>query len=329
MKKILSFCFLLIFVLSVKAQQTTYPENFKRPDYLKKGDTVAIVAPAGFLKDPDALDDGIALLKKWGLEVVLGTHVYDQHNHFAGSDQDRAADVQWAMDDSSIKAIWCAKGGYGTVRIMEYLDFTNFKENPKWIIGYSDITVLHNALYVMGIESIHGFMASSNSSMEERKTENNLRKALFGKNISYKIKSSDQNKPGNGEGRLIGGNLSLISSLLGTPYAINPENSILFIEDIGEQLYRVDRMMMSLKLNGFFEQCKGVIIGGITNIPENDPPFGMTLEELVTDVVDNPSIPIIFDFPAGHFADNKALFFGRKVQMEVKQKKSKVTFPKS
>ena len=324
------FYFLMVFVFNLAFNELNAQSviHFKQPPTLKKGDTIAIVAPAGFLKEKDAIDEGIELMKEWGLHVVLGKHVYDQHNHFAGTDKNRAKDMQWAMDDPKIKAIWCARGGYGTVRIMEYLDFSKFKQRPKWLIGYSDISVLHNALYTMGIESIHGFMATSTSSFKDSKAEKSMKKALFGKKITYKVTSSTYNNMGVTSGRLIGGNLSLIASLLGTPYAINPENSILFIEDIGEHLYRIDRMMMSLKLNGFFENCKGIIIGGITNVPENDPPFGLSLEELVRDVVDDPNMPILFDFPSGHFANNKSLPFGRLVQLEIDDKKGKLVIPK-
>jgi len=300
-----------------------------KPPSLKKGDTIAIVTPAGYLKDDDAIDKGIELMKSWGLNVVVGAHVFDKHNYFAGTDEDRASDFQWAMDTPSIKAIWCARGGYGTIRIMEFLNFSTFLKNQKWIVGYSDITVLHSAFHNLGIETIHGIMASSNSSFENTKAVESLQNALFGKKISYKIKSSKQNRKGNATGELVGGNLSMLASLLGTPYALDTKNKILFIEDIGEHLYRLDRMIMSLKYNGYLENCKGIIVGGsITDIPENSTPFGMTIEEIVKDIIGAKNIPIIFDFPAGHFAENLALQLGSKVNIKVTQNKSKIEFLK-
>lgn len=309
-------------------EQNQSHKAFIKPPYLKQGDTVAIVTPAGFLKDSTAVEKGMALMRSWGLKVVIGEHIYDKHNRFAGKDADRASDLQWAMDTPSIKAIWCARGGYGTVRVLDYLDYSNFMKQPKWIIGYSDITVLHNVMHTKGIETVHGIMASSDSSFEKSHVVSSLYKALFGKKISYKIPATVQNRKGSASGQLVGGNLSLVASLLGTPFDLNTKNKIIFLEDIGEYLYRLDRMLMSLKLNGYFNHCNGLIIGGFNNIPKNEPGFGMSIEEIVNDIVGEADFPILFNFPSGHFPENLTLPLGRMVSMKVGKRRSKIVFEK-
>ena len=319
-KHLYIFC-ILVLNLTISATNKTI-----KPPHLQKGDTVAIVAPAGFLKDKDAIKDGIVLLKEWGLNVVLGEHLFNKHNHFSGTDKERTSDLQKALNDSSIKAIWCARGGYGTNRVVSNLDFTSFLKNPKWIIGYSDITILHNAIHNLGVETIHGFMASSSSSINQSEINKTLKKALFGGKISYKVSSSTYNKTGNAEGVLVGGNLAILSSLLGTPYTLDTEDKILFFEDIGEYLYKIDRMVISLKMNGYFDNCKGIIIGSINKIPENDPRFVLTVEEIILNALEGENIPVLFDFPAGHIEENNSLIMGRKVSLKVGKKTSKVKF---
>ncbi len=287
---------------------------------LKKGDCIGILAPAGFVKEDENLKAAIQLLERWGLQIKFGKNLYKKHHHFAGTDTERIADFQTFLDAENIQAIWCARGGYGSVRIIDKLDFTKFKKNPKWIIGYSDITVFHQAINRLELESIHAIMPTSTTAILESKSAvESLRKVLFGETLSYKIKSNKYNKIGAAKGQLIGGNLSLISSLLGTDYSIKTKNKILFIEEIGEYKYRIDRMLQSLKLNGYFNDCKALILGGFTNIPENNPNFGMSIEALVLDVVSAYNFPVCFDFEAGHITNNNALIFGRQATLQIKE----------
>ncbi len=284
-----------------------------KPQNLHKGDTIAIVAPAGFLKSDELLKAAIALAKKWGLQVNIGAHVFKKKGHFAGSDNERLSDLQEAINNPSVKAIWCSRGGYGTNRIIDKLDFTSFKKQPKWVIGYSDITLLLNHINNLGVESLHAMMATSQKSLLNNLAILSLEKVLFGKSLNYEIPSNKNNISGQAKGILVGGNLSLLASGLGTFSAPNIKNAILFIEEIGEYQYRIDRMLYSLKRNGFFNQCRGILIGGMTDIPSNDPDFGKTTEQLILDVVNRADIPVIFDVPAGHINQNCALILGRKI----------------
>lgn len=294
---------------------------------LKKGDCIGIIAPAGFVKNDENLKAAILLLENWGLQIQFGKHLYEKHHHFAGTDSNRTVDFQHFLDAENIKAIWCARGGYGSVRIIDKLDFSSFKKNPKWIIGYSDITVFHQAINILNLESIHAIMPTSTTSILESKSAvESLRKLLFGEELSYKIKSNKNNKKGIAKGQLIGGNLSLISSLLGTNYALKTKNKILFIEEIGEYKYQIDRMLQSLKLNGYFENCNGLILGAFTNIPKNNPNFGMSIEEIVLDLVSEYNFPICFNFKAGHITNNNALVFGREATLEIKENNATLKF---
>ena len=299
-----------------------------QPLFLQKGDTVMIIAPAGIMKDTTKVESGIELLKEWGLNVKLGKHLFEQNFHFAGTNTQRTEDFQNAIDDSTVKAIWCARGGYGSVRIIDDIDFTKFKQNPKWIIGFSDITVFHNEINKLGIETIHALMPITYKpdNGEQKKAQKSLKKALFGKKITYRITKSEFNKEGETEGQIVGGNLSILYSLLGTKSSLNVDNKILFIEDIGEYVYHIDRMLISLKRNGYFDNCKGLIVGGISDIRENDTPFGKTAEEVVLDVVKDFDFPVSFDFPAGHITDNRVLILGRTITLNVKDNKTVIKF---
>ena len=288
-----------------------------KPQNLEKGDAIAIVAPAGYLKSDESLKSGIALAEMWGLRVQLGAHIFNKEGHFAGSDAERLADLQAALDNPSVKAIWCARGGYGTNRIIDSLDFTEFKKHPKWVIGYSDITTLLNHINNLGIETLHAMMVTSQEALANDLAVVSLQKALFGKSLSYEIPSSKNNVIGQAKGLLIGGNLSLLVASLGTPSAPKPKNAILFIEETGEYKYRIDRMLYSLKRNGFFDKCRGILIGGMTDIPTNDPEFGKTMGQLILEVIGRTDMPICFDFPAGHITENCTLILGRKVLLKI------------
>jgi muramoyltetrapeptide carboxypeptidase len=319
MKKVISILIVtILFVSTIQAQKKMiFPPN------LKKGDTVAIVATAR-KNIEDNLKPAISWLKKWGLEVVIGSTIGLDKDQLAGTDEQRAADFQKQLDNPNIKAIWCVRGGYGTVRMIDLLDFTKFKQSPKWIVGFSDVTVLHSHLNSMGYASIHGIMPVSSKASEEAKET--LRKALFGKHLEYTVRSEFMNKYGTAKGQLVGGNLSILYSLFGSPSAIDCSDKILFIEDLDEYLYHIDRMMMNLKRNGCLENLKGIIVGGMTKMKDNEIPWGKNALEIIQDVTKNYNIPILYNFPAGHMADNRALIFGKEVTIEVNDLGSKVVF---
>lgn len=309
--------FLVIFNLIFT---TLFAQDMKQPPYLQQGDTIAIVAPAGIIKTSraDVFDKAKALLQSWGLHVVIGEHVLAQNGHFAGTDAQRCEDFQKALDDPKIKAIWCARGGYGSVRILDKLDYTKFKQKPKWIIGYSDVTAFHNQMNVLGYQSLHAMMATSLESNDSEiiQTLATCKKALFGEGLVYEIPSSTYNKTGEATAQLTGGNLTLLSNMLGSSTSIDTRGKILFIEEIGEYAYSIDRMLQSLKRAGYFEHCKGLIIGDISKVKYNSTEFGKNKYEIILDVVKEYNIPVIFNFPAGHEPDNRALIMGKTVYMQ-------------
>lgn len=294
------------------------------PPFLKKGDTVAIVSTARKNLE-DNLKPSIDLLESWGLKVKIGSTIGLNYHQLAGTDEQRAADFQEQMDNPNIKAIWCVRGGYGTVRIIDMLDFTKFKQNPKWIVGFSDVTVLHSHLNRMGIQSIHGTMPISIPRATTEAKES-LRKALFGEPLSYQFDCDILNHLGTAKGELVGGNLSILYSLLGSESAIDCTDKILFIEDLDEYLYHIDRMMLNLKRNGCLSSLKGMIIGGMTKMNDNEIPWGKNAFEIIEEVTKDLKIPIIYNFPAGHIQDNRALIIGKTISMEVTKEESKVTF---
>ncbi|WP_282134776.1 S66 peptidase family protein [Seonamhaeicola maritimus] len=303
--------------------------TLKQPPYLKAGDTVAIVAPSGILKNRiGEINKAKALLKSWGLHTVIGEHVFNQNHHFAGTDDERCEDIQKALDDITISAIWCARGGYGSVRILDKLDWSVFKENPKWIIGYSDITAIHNEVHNLEIQSIHGMMCTSLQDDTEtiKETITTFKASLFGEDLSYTLKGSNFNKPGEVTAPIIGGNLSILSSMLGSDSSIDTSGKIIFIEEIGEYKYHIDRMLQSLKRAGYFDHCKGLIVGDMTKVKSNTTKWGSSIEQLVLDVLSEYSFPIAFNMPAGHEKDNRALVFGKNIDLIVKKEQSTIIF---
>ncbi|MEZ4855228.1 MAG: LD-carboxypeptidase [Gelidibacter sp.] len=300
-----------------------------QPSYLKVGDTVAIVAPSGVLKNKNSqVQRSKALLESWGLHVVIGKHVFSQHGHFAGSDDERCEDMQKALDDPKIKAIWAARGGYGTVRILDKLDYTKFKQHPKWIVGYSDITALHNQLHNLGYETIHALMCTSLTKDENdvKNAIDTFKEALFGKPLAYTLKGSKYNKIGNVTAPLVGGNLTVLHTMLGSKTSIDTSGTILFIEEVGEYAYHIDRMLQSLKRAGYFENCKGILVGDISRVRYNDQDFGRTIEEIILDIVADKAIPVAFNMPAGHEKDNRAMILGRTVELTVGKEQSTLIF---
>jgi len=318
MKIVQKLVLLILFASNCQAQKTMIT-----PPFLQKGDTIAIVATAR-KNIEDNLKPAISWLKNWGLEVVIGNTIGLDHHQLAGTDEERAADFQAQLDNPNIKAIWCVRGGYGTIRMVDLLDFTKFKQHPKWIIGFSDVTVLHSHLNTLGFESIHGIMPVSSKSSEDAKET--LRKALFGEPLRYTLPCEPMNRIGVAKGELVGGNLSILYSLFGSESAIDCSDKILFIEDLDEYLYHMDRMMMNLKRNGCLESLKGIIVGGMTKMKDNEIPWGKNAMEIIDDVTKKYEIPILYNFPAGHLADNRALIFGRQISMEVTSWESNVIF---
>jgi len=294
------------------------------PPYLKKGDKIAITCPAKKLPSP--MTAAIALLESWGLEVVLGETVTTSYHQFAGDDDTRARDMQRFLDDDSIKAIIAARGGYGTIRMIDKLDFSNFQKHPKWIIGFSDITVLHAHIESnFGIQTIHGQMPVNVVDGSEKSLET-LRQALFGEEVSYEFKSNTFNRAGKSDGVLIGGNLSLLVAVSGSVSDMDYEDKTLFIEDVGEYLYSADRMMYHLKRAGKLKNLSGLIVGGFTEMKDNDIPFGQSIEQIVMDLVKEYDYPVCFDFPAGHIPDNRALIFGRDISLSVNQNDTTIKY---
>ena len=295
-----------------------------RPNYLQKGDTVAIVSTARKVSKKELLP-ALAILKNWKLNVVIGNSIEAEEQQFAGNDKLRASDFQEMLDNPKIKAIWCARGGYGTIRMIDLLDFSNFKNNPKWIIGYSDVTVLHSHLHQLGFETLHAQMPVS----IETKTAacvQSLKNSLFGNNTTITIPSEVSNITGNAKGVLVGGNLSMLYSVCGSSSSISTKGKILFIEDLDEYLYHIDRMLQNLKRNGMLDQLEGLIIGGMTQMHDNDIPFGQSTEEIILSICNDYNYPIVFNFPAGHIDDNRALILGRKAELIISKTETILTF---
>jgi len=300
-----------------------------QPPYLKTGDTVAIVAPSGILKNRiEEVQRATSLLESWGLNVIIGKNVFKGANHFAGTDAERCEDMQNAMDDPKISAIWCARGGYGTVRILDKLNYTKFKEHPKWIIGYSDITALHNQVHNQGYQSLHAMMGVSLTKdlNEIKETVATFKTAVFGNSLSYTLEGSEYNKIGAITAPLVGGNLTMLHTMLGSKTSIDTSGKILFIEEIGEYKYHIDRMLQSLKRAGYFDNCKGVIVGDMTKLRKNTTLWGTSIEQLILDVLADYDFPIAFNMPAGHEKDNRALILGRTIQLNVTKEKATVVF---
>ena len=314
------------------AQDKTVQQNqtaLIQPPYLKAGDTVAIVAPSGILKNRnDEVGRALALLDSLGLNAVIGRHVFKQADHFAGTDAERCEDFQMALDDPSISAIWCARGGYGTVRILDKLDYTKFKEHPKWIIGYSDITALHNQVHNEGYQSIHALMCVSLTEdiNDIKETVDTFAAAIFGNPVNYTLKGSAFNKVGEVSGPLVGGNLTMLHTMLGSETSIDTSGKILFIEEIGEYKYHIDRMLQSLKRAGYFDNCEGVIVGDMSKLRKNTTLWGTSVEELIVDALSEFDFPIAFNMPAGHEKDNRAMVLGKRITLKVEKDKSTFKF---
>ena len=287
----------------------------KQPPYLKKGDKIALVCPAKKLPSP--IDKAIALLTEWGLEVVIGESVYASHHQFAGTDALRTKDIQHFLDDSSIKAIIAGRGGYGTLRIIDELDFTQFNLYPKWVVGFSDITVLLSHIISQSrIQCLHGQMPYT---FEESTFQalDSLKKALFGEKLTYTYKSTFANRSGEAAGILIGGNLTLLTMLQGSASEIDFDDKILFLEDVGEHEYSIDRMLRMLKRAGKLANLKGLIIGAFNEIEAEKIAFGQTADEVIWDIVKEYDYPVCFNFPTGHIENNLSMVLGAEVSLKI------------
>lgn len=290
----------------------------KQPAYLKKGDKIAIVCPAKKL--PGSIAPAIAILESWGLEVIIGKTVTADHHQFAGDDALRAADLQGFLDDPEIKAIIAGRGGYGTIRIIDDLDFTRFKVQPKWIVGFSDITVLLSHLLAsLNTQSIHGQMPYTFDKATPESLDS-LKNVLFGTPVKYEHKSTYPGRTGTAEGILIGGNLTLMVMVQGSVSEVDYTDKILFIEDIGEHEYAIDRMMRMLKRAGKLANLKGLIVGAFNEVAIESIPFGSSPEEVIWELVKEYDYPVCFNFPVGHIDDNRAMVLGKSAELVVMNK---------
>ena len=288
------------------------------------GDKIAIVAPAKTIEEKHVLF-AKKFLEDKGFEVVIGQNCLGAHHYFSGTLEERLQDFQWALDDPEIKAILCARGGYGCVQLVDNLQWASMLRNPKWLIGFSDVTIFHSRLAKLGIKSIHGTTPLSFSENTEASLETWL-KAVSGAPYSIHVDPHPANKMGSVEGKLLGGNLSILYSLLGTNDQIDYTDTVLFIEDLAEHLYVIDRIFHSFRKAGVFEKIKGLIVGGMTDMRDTAIPFGSTIEEIVLSHFQYTKTPVSFGFPAGHFDDNRALRFGEKVRYSVSENETTLEF---
>jgi muramoyltetrapeptide carboxypeptidase len=291
-----------------------------QPPLLRNGSKVGLVSPAKMVSR-ESIRPALDILKSWGLKLTIGKYAFAQHFQFAGTDAQRTQDLQRMLDDPEIEAIFCIRGGYGTTRILDALDFARFRQRPKWIIGYSDITALHLHVHTLGIQSVHGTMPLLFGRDSEQSVLG-LKNILFGQPQPYTVTvdATPASRTGIATGQLIGGNLSIIVSCIGTSSDAETTGKILFLEDIDEHLYHIDRMMVQLKRAGKLRNLAGLISGHFTAMKDNENPFGKTVSEIIWDAVREYDYPVCFGFPVGHEPENWALACGSDVQLKVRKK---------
>ncbi len=296
------------------------------PPFLKKGDAIGLVAPARKISEQE-LNKAIAIIEKRGYKVVKGKYLFASENQFAGSDELRAADMQRMLENQEVKAIFAVRGGYGSVRIMDRIDFRPLLKKPKWLAGYSDFTVFHNQLINIGIQSLHATMPLN---FADNTTEalDSLFETLGGKKPHYRFVSHPLNRKAKASGMLVGGNLSVLYSLMGSRSFPDTTGKILFLEDLDEYLYHIDRMMMALKRAGILKNLAGLIVGGMTKMNDNTIPFGKTAEEIIHENIEEYGFPVAFGFTAGHQPDNRTLIMGAEAYLEVTENDSALFFNK-
>ncbi|HYG52166.1 MAG TPA: LD-carboxypeptidase [Flavobacteriales bacterium] len=286
------------------------------PPYLKKSDKVALVAPARKMSKAE-LEPAVQILTEWGFEPVLGPNVFGEHHQFSGTDAERCADMQWALDHVEIKAVIAIRGGYGCLRIVDDINLVSFTRHPKWVVGYSDITAFHSAIHVKtNVCTLHATMPV-NFSKHEKATKS-LFNALTGQGNTYHF-ADETLRPTNAEGIVVGGNLSLLYAMIGTPTDIDTNGKILFIEDLDEYFYHIDRMMIAMKRAGKLTNLKALLVGSFTDMKDNQVPFGKNVQEIIREAVKDYSYPVYFNFPAGHQDANKAIVLGAECTLEMGQ----------
>lgn len=296
----------------------------KKIPYLKPGDKIKIVSPAKGI-EPALVFDAKDFWEKQGFIVELGEFCIGKYHYFSGTDFERCSDFQDALNNPEIKAIVCARGGYGAIRILDLINWSAFLLNPKWIVGFSDITVFHQRIQKYDFQSIHATMPL-NYKQNSKAALQTLVDSLTGKLNSIQIEGNKNNIIGQTTGKLLGGNLSIVYSLLGTDDQPDYQGSVLFLEDLCEQLYHIDRMFFALQKAGILNQISGLIIGGFTDLKDVDSGFGKNIEEIILDRISFRNIPVVFNFPAGHIDDNRALIFGKEVNIEVKSNQVNLNF---
>jgi muramoyltetrapeptide carboxypeptidase len=296
------------------------------PPNVKSGDLVGITAPARWV-DPEDIRNFLSFLEQEGLKTLAGS-IHTRHHQFAGEDRDRLFDLQQMLDHPELKAIFCARGGYGTLRLLDKIDLRGFAQNPKWVVGFSDVTALHAFLQMrIGVASLHAAMPFTlKDAADDAPAVTSLFGILKGQLPSYSIPAHQLNRGGQAAGTLLGGNLSVLYSLTGTLFQFPTRGAILFLEDVDEYLYHIDRMMQNLKLSGMLEPLAGLVVGELTDMHDNEVPFGMDAKEIIRTAVDEYDYPVCFDFPAGHIEGNMAMVLGRQVSLEVGSEGSRLNY---
>ena len=290
-----------------------------QPNPIQIGDTVGLLALACKV-DFEILRPVIELMENvWGLKVILGESLTSEYHQFAGTDAVRANDFQMMLDNPEIKTIFSARGGYGSSRLLDFIDFSTFKKQPKWIVGFSDITAVHCHIHTLNIESLHATMPKLFLQEGGEESLESLRKVLFGEEVNYKIEPHAMNRLGAANGQIIGGNLAILTHVIGSKSDIKYDGKILFLEDVNEYLYNIDRMMIQLKRSGKLQNLAGLIVGSFSNCKDNDVPFGKTANEIIQEAVADYDFPVCYGFPVGHEVDNWAMSCGREVSLLVEE----------
>ena len=295
------------------------------PPTLQLNDQIRIISPAGSI-NPEYIDGAIKVLTNWGFRVTEGEYARSEYGRFAGTPEQRLSDIQQAFDDPTVKAVLCSRGGYGVAQIIDKLDFSKFVEHPKWLIGFSDITILHNTITNLGISSIQGVMAKQFFELPDDSEQlQRVKDILFGILPAYNLPNEQNNRTGQAHGRLIGGNLSVLMALRGSRYDLNYKDSILFLEDVGEKPYQIDRMIQNLRFSGVLEQLSGLVAGQFSECDE-DPLMMQTIQEIILNAVKEYDYPVCFNFPAGHVDYNLPIISGSKVSLLVTKDQTELIF---
>lgn len=286
------------------------------PTFLQPNDQIRIISPSGAI-DPSYIVGAKKLLEKWGLTVTEGKFARNEYGRFAGTKEERIADLQMALDDNDVKAILCSRGGYGLAQIIDKIDFSRFVKSPKWLIGFSDITILHNAISNLNVASVHAIMAKHLTELPENCEQvEQLKRLLFGILPGYQLNSHEMNRLGIASGKLVGGNLSVLAGMIGTKFDLTYEGNVLFLEDIAEKPYHIDRMMQNLRISGSLSKITGLVVGQFSDCTE-DPLMRQNIKQIIFDAVSEYKYPVCFEFPSGHVDYNLALLIGQKVNLNI------------